>query len=48
LSSQEVTAKQLEKFVNTFRERAGDYREGLQKANERYSHANLIKDIIRR
>jgi len=48
LSSQAVTAKQLEKFVNTFRERAGDYREGLQKANERYSHANLIKDIIRR
>lgn len=48
LSSQEVTAKQLEKFVNTFRERVGDYREGLQKANERYSHNNLLRNILGR
>jgi len=46
LTSQEKTSEQLSEFANTFRERVGDYREGLQKANQRYSHGNLIGNIL--
>lgn len=46
LDSAEAFSKQLENFVNTFRERAEEYKAGLAGANEKYSHKNLIRNIV--
>lgn len=46
LDSVESFSNQLENFVNTFRDKADEYKKGLIKANEKYSHENLIKSII--
>lgn len=47
LDSVDVFTKQLEVFVNTFKERTKDYKSGLVDANEKYSHARLIKNVLR-
>lgn len=46
LDSVESFSGQLETFVNTFRERAEYYKEGLIGANDKYSHRNLIMHIV--
>jgi glycosyltransferase involved in cell wall biosynthesis len=46
LDSVEVFAKQLENFINTFKEKAPAYEEGLRGANTKYSQANLLKKIV--
>lgn len=46
LDSVDVFKKQLEKFVNTFKENADNYKVGLIGANEKYSQDNLIKYIV--
>ena len=46
LSSLEVFTKQLENFVNSYPEKYIQYREGLQMANEAFSHENLLKNIL--
>ena len=46
LDTIESFSKQLEKFVNTFRSKAEEYKAGLIGANEKYSHENLIKTIV--
>lgn len=46
LDSVESFSHQLENFVNTFRDKAEEYREGLIGANDKYSHENLIKTIV--
>lgn len=45
LSSKEAFGKQLEKFVNNFNSNKELYRVGLIGANQKYSQANLIKQI---
>lgn len=47
LESIETFSKQLESFVNSFKERADNYRSGLNAANEKYSQKNLIKNILK-
>lgn len=42
----EGLAKQLEEFVNSFPDKVDEYRDGLIKANEKYSHKILVKSII--
>ena len=46
LTSQQAMSGQLSTFVNTFKERVREYRSGLDDANDRYSHANLIKSVL--
>lgn len=46
LDSIDSFAKQLEDFVNTFNNKAEQYKIGLMGANEKYSQANLIKRIV--
>lgn len=47
LDSIETFSGQLENFVNAFREKAEEYKVGLLGANEKYSHKNLIENIVR-
>lgn len=47
LESIEIFSKQLEIFVNSFRERSDIYKTGLNAANEKYSQKNLIKNILK-
>ncbi len=46
LDTVETFSKQLQEFVNTFKDKADEYREGLIGANDKYSQANLIKRIL--
>jgi len=46
LDSVTTFSQQLEQFVNTFKERAEQYKAGLIGANEKYSQANLLKTIV--
>lgn len=46
LDSVEGLAKQLEEFVNSFPDKVDEYREGLIRANEKYSHERVIRDIL--
>ena len=45
LGSVEIFSKQLENFVNTFKEKAEIYKAGLIGANNKYSQENLLKSI---
>lgn len=47
LESIEKFSKQLENFVNSFKECADNYKSGLNAANEKYSQKNLIKNILK-
>ena len=47
LDSVATFSQQLEQFVNTFKERAEQYKAGLIGANEKYSQANLLKTIVK-
>lgn len=47
LDSIESFTEQLELFVNTFKDKSGEYKEGLIGANEKYSQANLVKNIVK-
>lgn len=47
LDSVESFTKQLEVFVNTFKDKSEEYKEGLIGANEKYSQANLVKNIVK-
>lgn len=47
LDNIEVFSKQLENFVNSFYDKAGEYKEGLIGANEKYSQKNLIRNILK-
>ena len=47
LDSIETFSGQLENFVNAFMEKAEEYKVGLLGANEKYSHKNLIENIVR-
>ena len=47
LDSVETFSKQLESFVNTFKENAEQYRAGLIGANKKYGQDNLIKNILK-
>lgn len=46
LDSVKSFAAQLERFVNTFKEKAEEYKAGLIGANEKYSQENLVKNIV--
>jgi glycosyltransferase involved in cell wall biosynthesis len=46
LDSVETFSKQLEQFINTFKENAAAYKAGLQGANKKYSQENLLKTIV--
>ena len=46
LSSVEAFARQLEQFVENLTTRADEYRKDLEAANEEYSHAKLIRNIL--
>ncbi|MDR1554905.1 MAG: glycosyltransferase [Campylobacteraceae bacterium] len=46
LSSVDIFAKQLERFVNNFGNNIDTYSKNLALANEKYSHENLIKAIF--
>ena len=46
LESVEGLAKQLGEFVNTFPDKVDEYRDGLIKANEKYSHERLVRVVI--
>ena len=46
LGSVETFSRQLELFVNTFKEKAEQYRTGLLGANAKYSQANLLHKIV--
>lgn len=48
LTSEDVFAKQLELFVNGFKDRLPFYEKGLQAANEAYSQSELIHHIVGR
>jgi glycosyltransferase involved in cell wall biosynthesis len=39
-------SKQLEKFINTFKDKADIYKKGLIGANRKYSQANLLQSIL--
>ena len=47
LDSVDVFSKQLEHFVNTFPQKAEEYRQGLIGANEKYGQDKLIQRIVR-
>lgn len=47
LDSVESFTKQLENFVNTFKEKSEDYKFGLIGANEKYSQKKLIRSIVK-
>ena len=47
LDSVERFSRLLEKFVNSYPEKHGQYKAGLVAANEAYSHENLIKAILK-
>lgn len=47
LDSVESFTKQLENFVNTFKCKSDDYKDGLIGANEKYSQKNLIRNITK-
>lgn len=47
LDTVEVFSKQLENFVNNFKNKSIEYKQGLLGANEKYSQQNLIKNIIK-
>ena len=47
LDSVESFTEQLELFVNTFKDKSDEYKEGLIGANEKYSQANLVKNIVK-
>lgn len=46
LDSVDVFSKQLEHFVNTFPQKAEEYRQGLIGANEKYGQDKLIQRIV--
>ena len=46
LDSVDVFSKQLEHFVNTFPQKAEEYRQGLMGANEKYGQDKLIQRIV--
>lgn len=46
LDTVERFSKQLERFMNTFDEKKKIYKKGLVEANKKYSHENLINNII--
>ena len=46
LTSEEIFAKQLELFVNSFKERLPLYEKGLCDANAVYSQKQLIQHIV--
>ena len=46
LDSVDVFSKQLEQFINTFPEKAEEYRQGLISANEKYGQDKLIQRIV--
>lgn len=46
LDSVDSFANQLENFVNTFKDKAEDYKVGLIGANEKYSQRNLVRHIM--
>lgn len=45
LDTVEVFSKQLERFVNTFKSKEDQYKNGLLGANGKYSQENLLKNI---
>lgn len=47
LDTVEVFSKQLEDFVNNFKNKSIEYKQGLLGANKKYSQQNLIKNIIK-
>lgn len=47
LDTVEKFSKQLEVFINTFDDKKELYRKGLIEANKKYSHENLIKNIVK-
>lgn len=47
LDTVEVFSKQLENFVNNFKNKSNEYKQGLLGANKKYSQQNLIKNIIK-
>ena len=47
LDTVEVFSKQLENFVNNFKNKSIEYKQGLLGANKKYSQQNLIKNIIK-
>lgn len=47
LSSVEIFSKQLELFVEDLANNSNSYCEGLEKANEEYSHKKLVQNILR-
>ncbi len=46
LNSKKEFTEQLENFVNTFKDKAENYKNGLIGANEKYSQRNLIRNIL--
>lgn len=46
LDSLDGLAKQLEEFVNSYPDKVDEYRDGLIKANEKYSHERLVRVVI--
>ena len=46
LDSVATFSKQLENFINTFKDKADIYKKGLLGANQKYSQANLIKTLV--
>lgn len=46
LDNVDIFSKQLENFVNSFYDKADEYKEGLIGANEKYSQKNLVKNIL--
>lgn len=47
LDTVEVFSKQLENFVNNFKNKSIEYKQGLLGANEKYSQKNLVQNIIK-
>ena len=46
LDSIDIFSKQLEQFINTFSEKAEEYRQGMIGANEKYGQDKLIQRIV--
>lgn len=47
LDTVEVFSKQIENFVNYFKDKSIEYKQGLLGANEKYSQKNLVQNIIK-
>lgn len=47
LDTVEVFSKQLENFVNNFKNKSIEYKQGLLGANKKYSQKNLVQNIIK-